>query len=344
MRDATTDRMGKEHSVKQLTRRILGRREASLVILLLVILIPISIRSPQFLSGTNINRIANDMSILTIVAIGEFFVILSNGIDLSVGSIIAFSGMASGMLNEVYPSVPVFFILLLGIGIGAVMGAVNGMLVAYGKIPPIITTLGTMSIYRGLTFVLSGGTWVTAHEMTPNYIGFPRQTFLGISALIWMALIVIVVTYYFSRFTRPGREIYAIGGNATAAKFVGVNEKRIRLMVFVISGTLFGFAGSLWTARYASAVNEMATGFEMQAVAACVLGGVNFAGGAGVIPGVVLGALFLGVLNNALPVIYLSTFYQTLVQGMVVLLALILNTVVDTRKTRKLLEQRRKQS
>jgi rhamnose transport system permease protein len=120
-----------------------------------------------------------------------------------------------------------------------------------------------------------------------------------------------------------------------------VNEKRIRFMVFVISGTLFGFAGSLWTARYASAVNEMATGFEMQAVAACVLGGVNFAGGAGAIPGVVLGALFLGVLNNALPVVYLSTFYQTLVQGMVVLLALIINTVVDGRKTRKLLEQRR---
>ncbi|HLW21845.1 MAG TPA: ABC transporter permease [Sphaerochaetaceae bacterium] len=341
MRDATTHRATEEHAVKQFIKRMLARREASLVILLLVILVPITIRSPQFLSGTNINRIANDMSILAIVAIGEFFVILSNGIDLSVGSIIAFTGMASGMLNEAYPQVPVFLILLLGIGLGAIMGTVNGMLVAYGKIPPIITTLGTMSVYRGLTFVLSGGTWVTAHEMTTNYIGFPRQTFLGISALIWMALIVIGVTYYFSRFSRSGREIYAIGGNATAAKFVGVNEKRIRLMVFVISGTLFGFAGSLWTARYASAVNEMATGFEMQAVAACVLGGVNFAGGAGAIPGVVLGALFLGVLNNALPVVYLSTFYQTLVQGMVVLLALVINTVVDDRKTRKLLEQRR---
>jgi rhamnose transport system permease protein len=324
-----------------MVKSLLGRREASLVILLLVILVPIVIRSPKFLSGENISRIVNDMSILAIVAIGEFFVILSNGIDLSVGSIIAFSGMASGMLNEAYPHVPVFLILLLGIGIGAIMGSINGALVAYGKIPPIITTLGTMSVYRGLTFVLSGGTWVTAHEMTTNFIGFPRQSFLGISALIWMALIVIGATYYFSRFTRSGREIYAIGGNATAAKFVGVNEKRIRFMVFVISGTLFGFAGSLWTARYASAVNEMATGFEMQAVAACVLGGVNFAGGAGAIPGVVLGALFLGVLNNALPVVYLSTFYQTLVQGMVVLLALIINTVVDGRKTRKLLEQRR---
>jgi rhamnose transport system permease protein len=221
------------------------------------------------------------------------------------------------------------------------MGAINGALVAYGKIPPIITTLGTMSVYRGLTFVLSKGTWVTAHEMTPSFIGFPRMRILGVSSLVWMALIVIALSYYFIQHTRSGREIYAIGGNATAAKFVGVNEKRVRFLVFVLSGITFGFAGSLWTARYASAVNEMATGFEMQAVAACVLGGVNFAGGAGAIPGVVLGALFLGVLNNALPVMYLSTFYQVLVQGLVVLFALIINTVVDQRKAKKLLTQRR---
>jgi rhamnose transport system permease protein len=325
-----------DSTIKKLGKSIIERREASLVILLLLILIPIQIRSPQFLSITNIDRILNDISILSIVAIGEFFVILSNGIDLSVGSIIAFSGMASGMLNEAYPGTPIFLILLLGM-----MGAINGALVAYGKIPPIITTLGTMSVYRGLTFVLSKGTWVTAHEMTPSFIGFPRMRILGVSSLVWMALIVIALSYYFIQHTRSGREIYAIGGNATAAKFVGVNEKRVRFLVFVLSGITFGFAGSLWTARYASAVNEMATGFEMQAVAACVLGGVNFAGGAGAIPGVVLGALFLGVLNNALPVMYLSTFYQVLVQGLVVLFALIINTVVDQRKAKKLLTQRR---
>ena len=221
------------------------------------------------------------------------------------------------------------------------MGALNGVLVAYGKIPPIITTLGTMSIYRGLTFVLSKGTWVTAHEMTASYIGFPRATFLGISVLVWIALFVILATFYYSKYTRAGREIYAIGGNPTAARFVGVNESKIRVQVFIVAGSLAGLAGALWTARYASAVNEMATGFEFQAVIACVLGGVNFSGGAGGIPGVVLGALFLGVLTNALPVIYLSTFYQTLVQGLVVLIALIVNTLVDQRKMRKLLEQRR---
>ena len=330
-----------DNSFTSFVRRTLARREATLMVLLVVLLVPISVRSPQFLSIKNVNTILNDMAILVIVAIGEFYVILSNGIDLSVGSVIAFTGMACGMLNESHPEFPVPLLLVVGMGIGALMGLLNGVLVAYGKIPPIITTLGTMSIFRGMTFVLSKGTWVTAHEMSPSYIALPRTTFLGISLLLWIAMLVILGFYYFSRFTRTGREVYAIGGNANAAKFVGVSETKIRVTVFLISGTLCGLAGSLWTARYASAVNEMATGFEMQAVAACVLGGVNFAGGAGGIIGVALGTLFLGVITNALPVVYISVFWQTFVQGLIVLIALALNTISDQRKNRKLLAQRR---
>lgn len=326
---------------KQSVKKLFARREASLVLLLILMLIPITIRSPQFISPGNVNTILNDMAILVIVAIGEFFVILSNGIDLSVGSVIAFTGMACGMINESSHAFPAPLLLIVGLAIGALMGALNGVLVAYGKIPPIITTLGTMSIYRGMTFLLSKGTWVTAHEMTASYIGLPRVSFLGVSVLLWIALLVIVATNYFSKYTRTGREIYAIGGNPTAAKFVGVNEARVRLVVFIASGLLCGLAGALWTARYASAVNEMATGFEMQAVAACVLGGVSFSGGAGAIFGVALGTLFLGVVNNALPVIYLSTFWQLFAQGLIVLVALSINTIVDHRKMKKLLEQRR---
>ncbi|AEV30345.1 permease component of ribose/xylose/arabinose/galactoside ABC-type transporters [Sphaerochaeta pleomorpha str. Grapes] len=328
-------------SFQSVMKQAFARREATLIVLLVLLLVPITIRSPHFLSVKNISTILNDMAILVIVSIGEFYVILSNGIDLSVGSVIAFAGMACGMLNESHPEIPAPLLLLVGMGIGAILGLVNGVLVAYGKIPPIITTLGTVSIYRGMTFLLSKGTWVTAHEMSKSYIALPRNTFLGISVLLWIAFAVIALFYYFSRYTRTGREVYAIGGNANAAKFVGVSESRIRLVVFLVSGTLSGLAGALWTARYASAVNEMATGFEMQAVAACVLGGVNFAGGAGGIIGVAMGTLFLGVVTNALPVIYLSVFWQTFVQGFIVLIALALNTMSDQRKTRKLLAQRR---
>ncbi len=332
----------KKHlGVKAVVRKILGQRAASLVILLVILLILITILQPTFLSPSNVRYILEDISILAIAAIGEFFVILSNGIDLSIGAIIAFTGMACGMINESFPAFPAFLLLFVGLGIGLLMGAFNGVLVAYGKIPPIITTLGTMSIFRGLTFVLSKGTWVTAHEMTASYIGLPRVTFLGITTLVWVALLVIGISYYFSRYTRTGREVYAIGGNPVAAKFVGVSEPRIRMTVFMISGMLCGLAGALWTARYASAVNEMATGFEMQAVAACVLGGVNFSGGAGGILGVALGTLFFGVLNNALPVVKMSVFWQMFVQGLVILIALSTNTIVDQRKAKKLLQQRR---
>lgn len=330
-----------ERSTKTLVKRALARRELTLMALLVILLVPISIRSPQFLSPSNVNRILNDMAILAIVAIGQFYVILSGGIDLSVGSVIAFTGMACGMLNEAHPTISPFVLLLVGIAIGFLMGLFNGVLVAYGKIPPIITTLGTVNIYRGMTFLLSGGSWVTAHELSTAYIAFPRNTFLGISYLLWIAFAALAVFYYFGRFTRTGREIYAIGGNPTAAKFVGVNENKIRVIVFLVSGTLCGLAGALWTARYASAVNEMATGFEMQAVAACVLGGVNFSGGAGGIIGVALGTLFLGVVTNALPVVYLSVFWQTFVQGLIILIALALNTISDQRKYTRMLAQRR---
>lgn len=330
-----------ETTFTSIVKKAFARREATLILLLIVLLVPISIRSPQFLSPKNINTILNDMAILAIVAIGEFYVILSNGIDLSVGSIIAFTGMACGMINQYYPQVPAPLLLIVGVAIGFLMGLFNGVLVAYGKIPPIITTLGTVNIYRGLTYLLSKGTWVTSDEMTASYIAFPRSSFLGITYLLWIAFAVIALFYYFSRFTRTGREIYAIGGNPTAAKFVGVNESRVRVVVFLVSGSLCGLAGALWTARYASAVNEMAIGFEMQAVAACVLGGVNFSGGAGGIIGVVLGTLFLGVVTNALPVIYLSVFWQTFVQGLIILIALALNTISDQRKMKKLLAQRR---
>lgn len=330
-----------ERSKMTFIRRAMGRREFTLVALLVIMLVPITLRSPQFLSVANINRILNDMAILAIVAIGQFFVILCGGIDLSVGSIIAFTGMVCGMVNESHPSISPFVLLALGIGVGLLMGLFNGVLVAYGKIPPIITTLGTVNIYRGMTFLLSGGSWVTAHELSVAYIAFPRNTFLKISYLLWIAFAIIGLFYYIGRYTRTGREVYAIGGNPTAAKFVGVNENKIRVVVFVISGTLCGLAGALWTARYASAVNEMATGFEMQTVAACVLGGVNFSGGAGGIIGVALGTLFLGIVTNALPVVYLSVFWQTFVQGLIILIALALNTISDQRKNRRMLQERR---
>jgi rhamnose transport system permease protein len=320
--------------------KIKQRRETSLVFLILLLLLVVTLRSPGFVSVRNLQRIVNDTSILVMVSLGQFFVILAGGIDLSVGSIIGFSGMAASMLNEAQPALPAFAVLLVGVLIGTAFGALNGALVAFGKVPPIITTLGTMSIFRGVTFVLSKGQWVTAHEMTAAYMLLPHGNFLGISNLIWWGVLVSAVLYYVSRFTRSGREVFAIGGNKTAAKFVGVSERKITMMIFTISGMVSGLAGVMWTARYAAAVNETATGFELQTVAACVIGGVSIAGGSGAVSGVILGALFMGIINNALPVINLSPFLQLFIQGAIVLFAMLINTLSEVRRGKKLLQER----
>lgn len=321
-------------------KELLKKREMNLILLILVLTALVTTRAPSFVQEANILRIVNDTSILIMVAIGQFFVILTGGIDLSVGSTIAFSGMAASMLNQYYPGVPVLIVLLVGIAVGLVLGAFNGALVAFGKVPPIIATLGTMSVYRGFTFVLSKGQWVTAHEMSEAYMNLPHGRFLGLTNLIWAAVIISAIMYYFSRYTRSGREIYAIGGNKTAARFVGVSETKVHLLIFSLSGALSGLAGVMWTARYAAAVNETATGFELMTVAACVLGGVNIAGGSGAVPGVILGALFLGIINNALPVINLSPFFQMFIQGAIVLAAMFFNTMMDKRQEKKILKGR----
>ncbi|MGL1890693.1 MAG: ABC transporter permease [Spirochaetaceae bacterium] len=319
---------------------ILKKREFTLILLTFVLIFAVTLRAPGFIDGKNVNRIINDTSILIIVAIGQFLVILTGGIDLSIAAILAFSGMAVSMLNQYYPSIPIPIIILIGILIGLLLGLFNGVLVAIGKVPPIIATLGTMSIYRGFTFVLSKGQWVTAHEMTEKYMNIPKGHFLGITSLIWSAIIIAAILFYFVRYTRSGREIYAIGGNKKAAVFAGVNGVKINLIIFTISGALGGLAGVMWTSRYAAAVNETAMGFELMTVAACVIGGVNIAGGSGTIPGVILGALFLGIINNALPVIDVSPFLQMFIQGVVVLLAMFINVMVDKRKEQKLLNGR----
>jgi rhamnose transport system permease protein len=225
--------------------------------------------------------------------------------------------------------------------IGFILGSLNGLLVSATKIPPIITTLATLGIFRGAVFLESSGQWVSAHKMTEAFRDFPHAAPLGISNLLVAAIIVAIASAVFIRFTRTGRNIYGAGGNRTAARYVGIPLARIDFLVYAISGVLVGLAGLLWVSRYASAQNDTATGFELQTIAACVIGGVSMLGGSGTIAGVVLGALFLGIVNNALPVIGLSPFFQMAIQGFVILAAIIANSVVDRRTQAALMRTRK---
>ena len=312
---------------------IVKKREFSLFIFIIFTVILIGLRAPRFFQISNLYDILNDTSILIMVSMGQFIVIASGngGIDLSVASGMALTGMSVAILNQYYHNIPILIIVLIALAIGFILGSFNGILVSLAGIPPIITTLGTMSIYRGFVFVLSGGKWVSADEMTSAFRHLPRGTLFGITNIIFFALVITVVFYIFTKYTKTGREIYGMGGNRIAAQYVGINIKKISYLVYAVSGMIVGLAGLLWVSRYASAQNDTAMGFELQTVAACVIGGVGIMGGSGSAIGVLLGAIFLGIVNNALPIINLSPFYQMAIQGFVILTAIIVNTLVGKR-------------
>ncbi|PKP59976.1 branched-chain amino acid ABC transporter permease [Candidatus Atribacteria bacterium HGW-Atribacteria-1] len=316
------------------------KREFNLFVFILFIIFGVSLRTPSFLYINNFVDILNDTAILSMVAIGQLMIIVTGGIDLSVGSSLALSGMSVALLNQYHPGIPIFMIILISIAIGLLLGSINGLLVSQAKIPPIITTLGTMSIYRGLVFVLCKGTWVSAHEMTEVFRVFPRRSFLGISSLIYLSILTVILFLIFLNLTRTGREIYGVGGNKIASQYVGINLKKIQYIVFTLGGGITGLAGFLWVARYAAAQSETAIGFELQTIAACVIGGVSIMGGSGTIIGVVLGAFFMGIVYNALTMINVSPFWQMAIQGFIILFAIIINTVMDKRNQQLMLRKR----
>jgi rhamnose transport system permease protein len=241
---------------------LLKRRETTLVVIIAVMLAAVAVRAPGFLKPGNLKDILTDTAILVIVSIGQMMVIVTGGADLSVASGIALSGMSVAMLNVMAPGIPVSAIAVIAVLIGLALGSVNGLLVSAAGIPPIITTLSTLGIYRGLVFLESGGQWVSAHELTEAFREFPHRAPLGISNLLFAAVLVSLIAAVFIRFTRTGREIYGAGGNRTAARCVGIRLARIDYLVYAVSGALVGLAGLLWVSRYASAQNDTATGFR----------------------------------------------------------------------------------
>ncbi len=315
-------------------QQLLHRREFSLAVFIAVLAIVVSIRSAAFLSVGNIEDILNDIAILLMVALAQMAVIITGGIDLSVGSGMGLVGMAVAMMNQAYPTTPLIFLLLFSVGFGILLGSINGLCITLGNVPPIITTLGTLSIFRGFVFVLSKGNWVSAHEMTETFRNFPFLKFLGMSNLLIIAISMVVLFTVFLSQTKTGREIYAIGDNELAARYGGIRIAKIQYLVYALSGAIAGLGGFLWIARFASAQNESATGVELETVAACVIAGVSIKGGVGTVPGVVLGAILIGIIHNALTITNISPFWQMALQGFIILLAIVANTLAE-KQTRK---------
>jgi rhamnose transport system permease protein len=321
-------------------KRLLKHRELLLVGIIAIMIAGFATRAAGFATPANLANIFNDTAILIILALGQMTVILTKSIDLSVAANLAFTGMAVAMLDAAYPGLPLVLMVVLAIGIGAFLGAINGYLVWALQIPPIVVTLGTLTIYRGMAFVLSGGAWVNSHQMTPTFLNFPRLSVLGLPILSWIAIVIVLLMWGLLTRTPFGRSAYAAGGNPTAAVYAGIDIGWTRFCAFVLSGALAGLAGYLWVSRYAVAYVDVAAGFELDTVAACVIGGISIAGGIGSVAGAVLGALFLGVIKNALPVIGISPFAQMAISGIVIIAAVVFNARAERRKGRIILRDR----
>jgi rhamnose transport system permease protein len=319
-----------------------SQRDVGLAALTIALFIGVTTLFPDFASGGNLRGMLDDSAVLILLAVGQMLVILTRCIDLSVAANAALSGMCVALLNRAAPELSLAILIPLAIVIGTALGACNGVLVWMLSIPSIVVTLGTMAIYRGLVYVASQGTWVTSNQMSAHFLAFVRQPWLQLSTLSWFAIMGAVLAALVLRFTVTGRRFYIAGGNPDAAVYAGVSVGRTQFMAFLVSGAIAGLCGYLLVARFAVAYTDVARGFELQVIAACVIGGVSISGGIGTLRGVVLGCLFLGLLKNALPLLGVSPFWQTAVSGMVITVAVILNARDGIPSRRRILEVARR--
>ncbi|BEP28499.1 ribose ABC transporter permease [Helicovermis profundi] len=295
------------------------------IIGLLIFSIIISFLNDRFLTVSNIFNILRQTSINSVIAAGMTFVILTGGIDLSVGSTLAFSGAIAAFL--VGSGMNPFIAVIAALFLGMVIGAFNGVVIAKGKLQPFIVTLATMTIIRGAVLVFTKGRPIsTGYEKNADfYSKIGSGYFLGIPNPIIIMIIVFIVGYFILKNTTIGRYVYALGGNEEATKLSGVNTDRVKIFVYAMSGFFAALGGIIITARLSSAQPTAGTGYELDAIAAVVLGGTSLSGGFGSILGTIIGALIIGILNNSLNLMNVSSYYQLLVKGLVILIAVMID-------------------
>lgn len=316
-----------------------SRRDAALGVLTLVLLVAVSVAFPGFASPANLAGVLDDTALLIMLALAQMLVILVRGVDLSAAANLALCGMLAALFNRAYPDAGVMPVLVLSIAAGGVLGAFNGLLVWKLRLPPIVVTLGTMSIYRGVIYLLSRGAWINENELSREFVAWPRLQFLGLSLLAWLSLIVAVAFIVALRRTRGARNLYAAGGNPDAAAYSGIDVGRLQFFAYTIGGGIAGLCGYLWVARFAVAYTDIALGFELQVIAACLIGGVAIAGGVGSALGVLIGCLFLGIIRSSLPLVGISAFWQMFINGVVILVAVLL-AARSWRRPQSILEAR----
>lgn len=292
---------------------------------LIVLMVLVSLLNANFLTIDNLLNILRQTSINAIIAMGMTFVILTAGIDLSVGSILAFAGAICASL--IAANTPLFIALPVTLMVGAALGAASGSIIAYFGVQAFIATLVGMTMIRGAVLVFADGRPISTgnHEVANTFYEVGGGYFGGIPIPVIIAVVVFALCWYVLNHTRIGRYTYAIGGNEQVTRLAGINVARVKIIVYAISGALAALAGIILTARLESAQPTAGMAYELDAIAAVVLGGTSLAGGRGRITGTVIGALIIGVLNNALNILDVSSYYQMIAKGAVILMAVVLD-------------------
>ena len=320
---------------------IVRSREASLLLVMVLLVAVIQWRSGgKFLSGLVVGQLMQNYSYIMVLSFGMLLVLLIGGIDIAIGATMAFSAMSTCLMMRegIITSAPLAY--GASIVIGLVCGLLIGLVISKGKVIPIIATLGAQYIFRGLTYYVSNSDWVSRDEMLTTYTEFAQGSFLGINNLFWIVLVAFGVFAVFLKWTGFGRQIYAVGSNPDAAKISGINIDRVKIIVYSINGAIAGLAGAMYTSLYTSAQGNMADGVEMDVIAACVIGGVSLNGGQGNAVGVLLGALTIAIISKSLSLVGIDAFWQQALKGAIILVAVLVNVLVQRNADRKALEGR----
>lgn len=320
---------------------LLSSRETGIFLAFALVVLVTTVRNPTFLfSGDGWRDLLLTPSIVAVVAIGQAVVIITRNVDLSVGSIVGLTAYLVGSLFVAVPGFPVPVMFAVGVLFGALMGLVNGALVAFGKVPAMVITLGTLYAYRGINVAWTGSKRINASDLPDSFLALGTEQILYIPVLTIIAVVILALVAWYMANTRGGREFYAIGSDPHAAELYGLAKTKRVLIAFVASGAASGLAGVLFAARYGTINSQVGDGFELQAIGAAVIGGVAIVGGSGTVLGAVFGAFLLLTINRALPVLGIPDFWQRAVVGALIIGAIILDRVLALRQTRRLRQER----
>ncbi|MCI6004299.1 MAG: ABC transporter permease [Blautia sp.] len=325
---------------KSLVKKITGSREALLAIILLILFAVVTVISPSFLTPRSLMDMLKNNAVTMVMALGMLCVMLIGGIDISIMSTLALSGMSIGMLLKYEKISSPLLAFLIAIAIGVACGFLVGLVISRADVPPIIATMGFMYVFRAMGYLVSnGGEWAGAAALG-TFKDFATTKLLGINCVIWVIIVCYVFFFWFMKWTRTGRKIYAVGSNPSAAEVSGINVKNIKLLVYMIMGLLAGLGGALQVSIYASAMPDMQQGGEMDVIAACVIGGVSMSGGRGSVIGALFGSLILATIAKALPLVGIDALAQNTIKGVLILVVVVVNVVLQRVADRNALKGR----